>query len=277
MTFDIDARMGQWDAAGRSQHVEDTETILRGGNPYVEEKRGREDFKDPENVFQFMEWMFGPFDYGDDEGYLRLKSALKNNPELARSLMAALEQTTLQNGDYRRRGGYGMVPGEFQDPERGMNRIGANKPRQEFWEEFSYAYPEPDGEGGYYTAEATADDDVTEEKPGPTDRAKAAANEAKETKDNEKSKGDTEKTESTKKSFDIDTRMQQWDSANKAQHTEEIERSLRDKVRKFIDESKAVAHELDPSPAAENWRRKKNAVDVLNHIADLGEGDFEGE
>ena len=188
-SFDIGSRMAQWDAAGRSQHVEDTETILRGGNPYVEEKRGREDFKDPENIFQFMEWAFGPFDYGQDEGYLRLKSALKNNPELARSLMAAIEQATIQNGDYRDDSGYRMPPSEYQNPEDGMNRIGADKPRQEAWEEFSYTYPEPDGEGGYYSREETIADDVTEEKPGPTSRAKAAAKEAKEAKE---SKDDAE-------------------------------------------------------------------------------------
>ena len=178
-SFDIGIRMAQWDAAGRSQHVEDTETILRGGNPYVEGKRGREDFKDPENVFQFMEWMFGPFDYGQEQGYLRLKSALKNNPELARSLMAAIEQTTLQTEDFRGRGDSKLIPAKYQDAESGMNRIGADRPRQEAWDEISFTYPEPDGEGGYYSEEATVDEDVTEEKPGPTSRAKAAAEEAK--------------------------------------------------------------------------------------------------
>jgi hypothetical protein len=193
-SFDINTRMNQWDAAGRAQHTEDTERVLKGGSPRGD-FIGRSDILKLRKMMLDMykgmypdtwsdEWVLqdlrdkgvlGPafggegLDYELDSDVEQAYSAKDMIPAILGS-KADAEERTNQDVEHNM---YATDPNSWaKDPVDPMNRIGANKPRSVVLGE--YFYPEPDGEGGWTTESDIEDFTEARDAPGPTRLAQAA-------------------------------------------------------------------------------------------------------
>lgn len=132
---DIDSRMDQWSAAGRAQHIGETEKILKGGSPrgnFV----GRSDYMRLEKMINDLLDMTGGSlsevrkildsltdrDIGWMDDYVRAANGMDNKKEAEEiRLVSPTDPSGLE--------GYIGHMEDAKNPNAPMNRIGADKPK----------------------------------------------------------------------------------------------------------------------------------------------------